>query len=382
MRLRRRYAGLLLIAWFWSSLGACVADDGAAFKPREFGATRVFRIQTDINNGSAVLLDANGGKALFATCFHIMSDCQRFALLDISEMPIGTDGEAEVLRRWDRDLVLIRVPMVGTQSRGGLNPGEVPIVEGARELPNGYAFGYANARDLKDVKLRFINRPLVLADLDAFEEQTFRPTGDDIDVAGFKVRELSDAITFRGMSGGLVIDEKRRFGGLIFGQLSTGQSLMIPAEDVIETLKQAVVQKATKFVPFDRSIFRAPPPFSGPVQDDLGILSLRCEADLSQVAELVAKDRFTELSDKLKDTRVQWKGIVDSADKRFTMQYVVMADNDGKGALRVRLLLKDRDKFVKKKSGDAISFEGEVYSFPKSEKDAKIIFITDVKIRK
>lgn len=276
-----------------------LADEIAS--PREFANSRVFRIKAGKRIGSAVLVALEGKVGYFATCYHVLHGAENFEIYTFDRRLVTDEkSEAYMLRRWDRDLVVVRARVNPELQLNPVDLEHVVAVTGPNDnFPDGYALGFpGDTRDLWDMRVRIRGTPKSVQQF--IQPDAPAPSGIDVDIESFSVRFLTEEFTLPGMSGGLVVDRQGHFGGLIFGQTERGICLMLPAEEIVKVVNQAQALGGKTLVPFDPALCTVPPPFK---IETLAYL-VDGAPDKEQLAEIdVLRKQIQILYDKLSTER-------------------------------------------------------------------------------
>jgi hypothetical protein len=260
----------------------------------DFAKTRVFKINVKPpGGGSAVLLavrEENGQQfAYFGTCYHVLSGSIEFSIFDFEQNLVANhkNEDVRILRRWNQDLVIIRVRLDKKLKLNPVDPKKVvpPDKPSALSRPiEGFAIGFPGFERDRLVPLRVRVEGMQYAEfMDILDLKAKRPTGDDTDLRAMKVRFLVDEETRKGMSGGLIVDSQGRFGGLILGK-TPDACLISPSEIILAALEVPTKE----YKPYNPDIFRSPPPYTTEVTKHM--LKGASNEELSKVIDLRLKE--------------------------------------------------------------------------------------------
>jgi hypothetical protein len=236
------------------------ADERAA---RDYAKPRVFAVNTDKGNGTAVLLkvDPGGPVGYFATCYHVLHGTTWFKIY-----PSGGAGDevagvagTEILARPSIDLVLIKAKLPAGGDFKPLDPFDPNGLasDDDRDPIDGFVFGVAGVQSRQMYTTGVRIQQIEWADLlPGVVDTNLRKRG----APRLQVRLLGREVTYAGMSGGLVVDRDRRFGGLLLGRMPEPNAIpvMITAPQVRALLDESARGGWTAYAPKD---FAAPPPY-------------------------------------------------------------------------------------------------------------------------
>lgn len=234
---------------------------------QEYAQARVFSLRTDRAAGTAVLLKVEDKAAderfgYFVACYHVLHGATSFDIYPIGKgNSVASHTGSSVFARRTQDLVILKARLRGGPSYEALAPLEPDGMASTndKEGIEGFAFGAAGfqSRSLfpSRVRLQEIRPAYVLKDvIDSVNGR------EEAGVEPMEVRFLGNEITYGGMSGGLVIDNHKRFGGLLLGRMPEPNAIpvMLTARQV-KALFDASLKAPGQA--FDAKLFKAPPPY-------------------------------------------------------------------------------------------------------------------------
>lgn len=242
------------------------------------GAQNVFQIRATNNDssvtyGSAVFLKFEGDFAYLATCYHNIYNTKSFELA-FSDVKILTDNiiqwkknekiissqnkNFEVFLQIDNDVVIIRTARKNIEETWkDYKPSDILKEESStyKTQTQGLVFGYPSydTLNLYPITVRIGETAGIIS---AFKGMNWRKgTAPD---KNLKFRFLSENPTAKGMSGGLVLDHKGNFSGLVFGRFPDTVSLAISEENVMKIFSLALENQGN-FKKYDVSILKIEP---------------------------------------------------------------------------------------------------------------------------
>jgi hypothetical protein len=256
-----------------------------------FVQTRMFRFVVergngDLSRGSGVLIGIVKAQspgeldvATFATVYHVVQGAKRLRILDYAgrQLAESTD-KTECYAARNCDLAYVKLPLrpsrVAEYHVMPLEPQiSFPVASvKPREKLTGMAFGFSRegALLIDYSRIEFLGK-VTAGLLPGLVDQSSEPDADDLSPASLPLQLLTDEATLEGMSGGLVLDRHKRFGGLVFGRMTDRFNLIIPAEQVTGTWDKARSEGVRdRWKPLKDSSFERPSLFAGG-QGDLGI---------------------------------------------------------------------------------------------------------------
>ncbi len=228
-------------------------------------------------HGSAVLIrlerTGNGvaARGTFVTAYHVLEGATKFVIKNHKDTDVAAASErTEAYTARNRDLAFIRLPLKLTVIKEIAEKSSEPYFRSFDwfhelhiNLP-GIAFGFSNEdtgqalNELPHREIRF--EGTVRAGKDLVNE-SIEPDLFDIIPQNMTFRRLVGDPTDSGMSGGLVLDYRGHFGGLVGGRRRDKDNLAIPAEQVVEKWRMVTgnVGSAPWTVPWTRSFEKSSP---------------------------------------------------------------------------------------------------------------------------
>ncbi len=224
------------------SVLTCAAATGQSTPSSDFAARTVFRVAAGTHSGSAVLLESGADGHVFVTCYHVVQGANKIHLYDRSNRIVfSSDKENfEAVGAPNFDLAFLRIKdeLDGVLASALAERKDVPM----RALAVGYPF--YDRSNLESVPVT------VITDTQGPRVRNAQSLGVMRGNNPLKFQLLRQEPTAKGMSGGLVVDHKGKFIGLVFGRLENTVGLSIPASQVSEVLAKAVEEK--QFKPFPK----------------------------------------------------------------------------------------------------------------------------------
>jgi hypothetical protein len=307
----RRWAGVRLAlaaalglgAWGAAAPRACVADEGAVqlFQLARRSVVRLV-VERDAEpgekaapgrvaraGGSAVVVVAEPPGApqslTLATAYHVMAGAKRFTVQDHSDVVVASSGpDTECFIDRSREVAFVRVKVEPGKGKGlgAINHEKAEVDSDGRPgaRPTGMAFGFPYVPGhLDSRRVDFLGA--VPADaLGLVRKTAFSPGKGQIPPITMPFQLLGDQATLEGMSGGLAVDQKGRFAGLVYGRRTDQFNLLIPADQVLEVWRQArAAREANR--PWERlgggGPFQQPSLFNGGSGDADGMIEDRLD---------------------------------------------------------------------------------------------------------
>lgn len=270
-----RLASFTVLALFSGSCAAAGAEIDAQGL-LTYAQAHVFKLQvTDADSrntiGSCVLLkvepaaDGVPPRATFVTAYHVVHRARSLTVRRHDGLKVNDNQQPiECFPARTRELAFFRVTLAEA-ARGDVallnlaNPLEQllnlpPPSAGPVAKPQGMAFGYSReaAIPLDYSHVEFLN---VVSALSLNLVRVVEPLAGEPSPNDMTLMLLTNQPTQAGMSGGLVIDSERRFGGLIYGRDTDRYNLAIPSA-IVE--KSWAAAQAKSWLELSHTPFDAP----------------------------------------------------------------------------------------------------------------------------
>ncbi len=223
-----------------------------------FAKTRVFKFVvetpegTKVGSGILVKFEKTTGKqdtGTFVTVYHVLQGARNITIVGHDGRTLAKSSPTSIASGYaarNRELAFVRLKLqpencLEFHETSTVSRFEGPVgLLGPKEKPTGIAFGYSQEGTipLDYSRIEFLGT-IRAGDLPGLIDESVEADPLQLAPSNLLLRLLTDQATMAGMSGGLVLDRRERFGGLVFGRRTDKYNLIIPAEEVDATWNRA-----------------------------------------------------------------------------------------------------------------------------------------------